>query len=363
MKPGLRPWSAASVAAGLPALPWRWALGLSLFAMLASLPALHLAIYQDRPWALLSVMGVLVAGVEVWKRPMVAAAAIVATSLFLQIGYVGVGYSDQIDLGRSALARVLDGDSPYGFPFTNRTGGLNPFAYGPLAMLTAIPGPALELAASAALLATIAATRSWLTLCLVAGFPPFIYQAPTGINDYSVALLLTVALLALPTRPRTGIALLAVAAAVKPYAAAWFLPAIGFAGWGPGMWLIGVSLVLWSPLLVWGVGSYVESMRQVASATAPSGWASNTFPLTWIRLLAVPLALAGLLVRRWEHAVLVGAAAFIAVMFFGRWASLGYWVAVLPITGIALEGMALTRYRSGQRGEVGQGNGCTWEWS
>lgn len=347
----MRSLPAAALGARLPALPWRWALGLCLFATLASLPALHLATYQDRPWALLAIIGVLVASLEVWKRPMVAAAAIVATSLFLQVSYVGVGYSDQIDLGRLALARALDGDSPYGFLFTNRTGGVNPFAYGPLAMLTSIPGPAFELAASALLLATIAATRSWLTLCVVAGFPPFIYQAITGINDYSVALLLTLALLALPTRPTTGMALLAIAAAVKPYAAAWFLPAVGFAGWAAGLWLIGLSLILWSPLLVWGVGSYVESLRLVVNAAAPEGWASNTIPLMWVRLLALPLSLAGLLMRRWEHAVLLGAAAFVAVLFFGRWASLGYWVAVLPITGIALERMLVSELPGDPQGQ------------
>jgi hypothetical protein len=47
--------------------------------------------------------------------------------------------------------------------------------------------------------------------------------------------------------------------------------------------------------------------------------------------------LAALFVRRWSLAVLAGSAIFVIVLFFDTWASFGYWLAVVPITGIALE--------------------------
>ncbi len=319
-------------------LPIRWAIGIALFSAMASLPALHLALYQDRSWALAGIVGVAAgaAGV-VRRRADVAAVSVIGTSMLLQLGYIGVGYSDQIDLGRYALDRATQGLSPYGVLYVNETGGQNPFAYGPLAMVTARLGVPLELFASLALLATIAITRSWLTLCVVAGFPPFVYQAATGINDYSVSLLLLGGWLAVRSRPRLGVVLIAVGAAIKPYVAAWFLPALGYAGWAAGAWLIGVSLLLWSPVAVWGIGNYIESLRLVVTASAPSGWPSNTISLPWVRVLALPLMVAGLFARRWEHAILLGSAAFVAIMFFGEWASLGYWVAVLPVTGVAIE--------------------------
>ena len=56
------------------------------------------------------------------------------------------------------------------------------------------------------------------------------------------------------TQPLVGAGALAVAAALKPYAFAWFLPAIGFGG----MWVTAVlaagTAVLWTPLLLWWGG-------------------------------------------------------------------------------------------------------------
>lgn len=322
---------------------WRWIAGIAIFTAMAALPALHLALYQDRPWALAAGIGPIAAVATFRRAPYVAAGSLVVSSVLLQLGYIGVGYSDQIDLGRAALDRVVAGQSPYGVMYANSAGGTNPFAYGPVAMLTAMGGPPLELIASICLLATIAATRSWLTLGLVAAFPPYVYQAATGVNDYTVSLVLTAGLLALGVRPRVAMLLIAVAAAMKPYAAAWFLPAIGFAGWSAALWLVGATMVLWSPVLSWGVGSYIDSLRLVATAAAPPGWATNSIPVPWVRLLGVPIAFSGLLARQWHIAILIGSAAFAAVMFFGDWASLGYWVALLPITGIAIERAWLSR--------------------
>ena len=323
----------------------RWSVGIAIFAAGATLPALHLAMFQGRPWALLAGAGLLAAAAAaVVRRQTYAASAVIFTSMFLQLGYIGVGYSDQVDLGRMGLERVLDGQSPYGVIYENRAGGSNPFGYGPLALVTSLGGVPLELLCSALLLATIAWTRSWLTLCIVAGFPPYIFLAPTGVNDYSVGLLLTLGWLAVATKPVAGVVMIAAAASIKPYVAAWFPAVIGHLGWTAAAWLIAASVGLWWPVLIWDIGSYVESLRLIASAPAPPGWSSNTIPIPWVRVLGLPVAVAGLLARHWSVAIVVGSLAFSMVLFFGQWASLGYWVALLPITGIALERLVVDRW-------------------
>jgi hypothetical protein len=309
----------------------RWAIGLGIFTALLTLTVQRLVL-EGRPSALLALLPVPLA--LWWRRSHVTAGALIVSSVVLQLSYIGIDYADQVDLGRAALSRVLDGESPYGEILVNREGGLNPFAYGPLAMLTAIPGEPLEMAACAGLLMLVGATRSWLTLGFLAAFPPIVASSQGG-NDYVPALLLTGGLLALRSHPRMGMVVIAVAAAVKPYAAAWFLPAIGYAGWA-GMWLIGTCVVLWSPVLAWGIGNYIESLRLVYLAQPP-GTGSHSIPLPWVRILSAPIAISGLFVHRWEFSVLIGSTAYIAVMFFGEWGTMGYWIAVLPITGIALE--------------------------
>ena len=67
--------------------------------------------------------------------------------------------------------------------------------------------------------------------------------------------------------------------------------------------------------------------------------------LPLLRWLAVPIAIAGLWVRRWEWAVLVGSAVFVIFLFLDFWASYSYWLAVLPISGLALESLARSAYR------------------
>ena len=76
----------------------------------------------------------------------------------------------------------------------------------------------------------LVACRSWLTLALYAGLPFAVYLTTTGVNDYSPGFLILSAMLLSGRTPCLGAAVLAVAASIKPYAFAWFLPAIGFAG-------------------------------------------------------------------------------------------------------------------------------------
>jgi hypothetical protein len=212
--------------------------------------------------------------------------------------------------------------------------------YGPLALLWWQPGVAVELLAAVAVTALLIATGSWLTLAVYSGLPFSVYLTTTGVNDYSPGLLIAVALLLLRTRPMVGAALLGIAAAVKPYAFAWFLPAIGYGGWHATAGLAATTAVLWSPLLAWGTQGFVRS-AQIANSMHPEP--GNTLPVPVLQLASLPLAVAGLFVRRWEWAVLIGAAVFVAYLFFAWWASLGYWLAVLPIAGIAVEGLWMAR--------------------
>jgi hypothetical protein len=318
---------------------WRPVVCLVAFAVGASLIALHLAFYQDRPVALLSLISLPVAAAFVKRRPVITGVVITFGVLVLQAGYLGIGYSDQVDLGRAALASAIAGESPYRMHDLGTH--QNPFAYGPLAMLTAQLGPAVEIAASAAILLLLVWSGAWLTLGVVAAFPPFIFLAPTGINDYVPGLLILSAMLLMRTQPRWGIVTLAVAAAVKPYAAAWFLPAIGFTGWINALWLVGVTAVLWAPLLLWGPATFVravvatEIVRTAGPTSVQPGGGSIDIPL--VRWLSVPIALAALFGRSWRSMVLFGTAVFGAFLFFSPWTSAGYWIALLPAVGVGLE--------------------------
>jgi hypothetical protein len=62
-----------------------------------------------------------------------------------------------------------------------------------------------------------------------------------------------------------------------------------------------------------------------------------------LRILALPMVVAALLVRSWSTAVLTGALIFMTVLFFDFWASFGYWLVVLPPVGIVAE-RALLRF-------------------
>ena len=301
-------------------------------AVPAALMAWGLTVAHGRPYALLALLPFL-AALAFRSRPMLAASCIGVGATVLRLSYIGIGYSTQIDHIRSAARIALAGESPYGVLIP--TAGLSePYVYGPLGLIWWQPGVVVELAAAVAVTAILIWTGSWLTLAAYSGLPFAIYLTTTGVNDYSPGLLIAAGLLLLETRPVGGAVVLALAAGIKPYAFAWFLPAIGYGGWRVMLPLVLSSGMLWSPLLIWGPATLLQSLhlhRDVHPEPA------NTLSVPIIQWAAVPIAFAGVVVRRWEWAVLVGSAAFVAYLFFGWWASLGYWLAVLPATGIALE--------------------------
>lgn len=308
-------------------------IGSFIFAGFVVYAALSLAA-AARPYGALALLGAW-AAVAFANRPL-GVAATVGTSAFLQLCHIGIVYADQVDLGQAAFGRVLTGQSPYGVMYTNDIGGLNPFAYGPLALLTSLGGRPLEFVAHLGVLGLLAWQRAWITLGVMAA-GPMVLGSTLGGNDGVPALLLGGALVVMQTRPRLGMAGLAIAAAVKPHIAAWFVPMIGFAGWTAGAWLIGASALLWSPLLVWGLGTYIESARMVYGAGEPTTGPTLGVNVPVIRLLALPVALAGILVRRWDRALLLGSAVYVMVMFFGSWAHWGYATAPVVAAGLAVE--------------------------
>ena len=303
------------------------------FAVPAAVMAVGLTMAHERPAALI-VLPLIALSVVLRRQPTGCAAVMVAASLALRVAYLGIGYSTQVDNARNAAARAAAGMSPYGAGIFTPGAPAEPFVYGPLALVWWQPGVIVELAAAVAVMVILVACRSWLTLALYAGLPFAVYLTTTGVNDYSPGFLILAAMLLLRSHALLGAGVLALASSVKPYAFAWFAPAIGFAGMNAAAVLVGATALLWSPLLIWGPGSFVQSARLHADLHRVQENAINA-PL--LRLIAVPLSIAGLFVRRWDHMVLLGSIVFCAYLFFNRWASLGYWVAVIPVAGVALE--------------------------
>lgn len=304
------------------------------FTVAAVLLSTSLSIVHGRAWAWMAVAGCL-AALAFKRRPLAAGLLIVTTSMFLRLAYFGIGYSTQVDHARTAWERVLSGESPYGVLLPSLTAPPEPFTYGPLGLLWWQPGVVVELVAAAGVLCLLAWTQSWLTLALYAGVLPFsVYLNPIGVNDYSPGLLIAGALLLARQRPIIGAILLAVAAAIKPYAFAWFVPMLGYLGLEAALVLGATTVLLWSPLLAWGPATFLRSVQLHADVHPVS---QNALDLPRLRWIALPLAGLGLLFRSWTGMVLTGTCAFVAYLFLDRWASLGYWLAVVPIAGIALE--------------------------
>jgi hypothetical protein len=156
-----------------------------------------------------------------------------------------------------------------------------------------------------------------------------------GLNDVTPGFFITAGVLALKYRPWLGAVLIAVAAGFKPYAAAWFPGVIGVGGLAGLGALIVTSLLLWlPPALLWGPASIVRSLELAREVHAVS---ANALNIPILRLLALPIAIAALFLKQWWMAAVTGLAIFLIVLFFDFWASLGYLVAVAPITGILLE--------------------------
>lgn len=280
-------------------------------------------------------MAAVPAGLLLTRRPVLVGLAIAAGGLWLRIIFSALPETaDQLIVGRAAFETVISGGNPYGIGYAASEPPGSPYVYGPLALITSLlraPGEAL---AAAGTMAVLAKTRSFLTLGVFGGFIFVVQLGSSGINDLIPGFLLMAGLVTLEHHRVSGATLLAVAAAVKPYCLAWFPAAMGYGGVTAAVALVGITGVLWSPLLAWGPASFLRSV-EMAAAVHPVP--ENSLNVPALRILAVPLALAALFVRSWTLTVVAGAAIFLVVLFTDRWASYGYWLVVLPILGMVAE--------------------------
>jgi hypothetical protein len=316
----------------------RLVVGIGIFALASTVTLGDALIEQGHLWALLALLAV--PGALVLRgRPRLAALALVAGGVVLRLSVAGVWQADPIAVTVAAGQAALNGYDPYGHGYAAAVPPGAPFPYGPLALIWDLPGQIVESAASVATMLLFVLTGSWVTLGLYAADSFAVHSATQGVNDLSPGLLIAVGLLLLRKRPVLGGLVLAAAAAIKPYAFAWFPAAVGYAGLPALLGLAGGSLVLWSPLIDWGLASYLKSVAMARAVHA----IPNALNIPELRVLGVPIAIAGLWVRRWEVAVALGTVVFAVVLFFDHWASKGYWLAVLPIVGIAAEGWVVRR--------------------
>ena len=271
------------------------------------------------------------------RQPYAAGFVLVVGAAILRIAYIGWSETDPIELSRLASNRAFSGENPYLGVY--ETGSA--YSYGPLGLLTYRAGILGEFLATIGTSMLLLRNRAWMTLALFGAWPLFLFSSVSGNNDYSVGFLLILSLVVMRSRPRLGMVILAAATAVKPYAAAWFLPAAGFAGGSAA--LIGglASVIFWSPVIVvWGIPTFVSAVQRVDAVREsivgrfPS-WAFADLPV--LRLIVVPISLAGLMVRSWPRMLLLGAAGFIVFLGFAPWAHHAYLGAVVPVIGLALE--------------------------
>ena len=308
-----------------------------LWALVSAPFAVYMAVEAGRGWALTALLAGPVAA-TLRRHPAAAATALVVGASILRLSFVGFSGSDPIAVSQWAAERALSGLDPYaGHVYPSGT----VYPYGPLGLLTyqaGVPGEFIGITATSVLLIW---ARAWLTLAFMNSWPQFLYTPVIGNNDYSVGFLLALAIVYLRLRPMVGMGLLATAIAVKPYAAAWFLPALGYVGFGAAAVVgIATSLVLWSPvLLLWGLPSFMDSIVALEQGKRPSAavpsWAFADIPA--LRLLVVPLSALGVILRSWTAMALLGAAGFIAFLGFAPWAHHANLGAVLPIVGLVAE--------------------------
>jgi hypothetical protein len=267
------------------------------------------------------------------------------------------GVSDVLTVTAAADRLVLAGGNPYGIGYPGSVPPGAPFSYGPLALLWYLPfgrdPGAWETVVSLATLGLLAIRGRPLGLAVFALATPLLFLASDGSNDTSAGVFLLAALVALPRSPLAGGFVLALAAAFKPYAAAWLIPLVawapipGVAGFAVG------SLVGWGPAaLTWGVGPIVESFRLglavhavpyfSLAALAESLGLGPTSPATFERLrvllTAAVLVVSVPFVRGWRAVLVAGSAVYVVFLYAGYWSTYAYLAALAPVLCWYLDG-------------------------
>jgi hypothetical protein len=284
-----------------------------------------------------------------WRAGVLAVMVLLGAGILLRTGAVYGGFSDVLTVTRAAMDVMLSGENPYGRGYPQSTPPGAPFAYGPLALVWYLPALGwigrYETYLACGLVVALAVRGRVLGLAVYAVLAPLLVTASDGSNDTSAGLLLLVALLVAQRVPLAGAALLAVAAAFKPYAAAWLPPLLAYGGVaGPLIGFVAGTALIWGPaVLRWGGGPIVESFR-----AADAVHATPYYSLAWIlggtRIMPEPawqllrlavgavVAIAGWpLVRTARSFVLVGAVVYVATLYTGWWSTFAYLAALAPV--------------------------------
>ena len=305
---------------------------LAVYGVGAAFSAL-LAVENGRPMGLAAV-AVFPVAILVRARPFWLVTTLIVGGAILRLAFLGVLDADGLAISQGALSSVIAGGNPYTHGYAVSIPPGAPFVYGPLALITSIPGAWVELLAGIATMALMGRVRAWVALAIYATAPLVTTMTMSGTNDVLPGLLIAAGLLALRWRPWVGAVLVALAAGIKPYAFAWF-PAIVALGGLPALAaLAAVTAVAWGPLLVWGIRPYLNAV-ELAREFHLQPQDALDLP-EWRPVAAIPFVLS-LFSRSWLAGVMLGAAVFVLVLFLDRWASISYWLALVPILLIAGE--------------------------
>lgn len=305
---------------------------LGIYLLFSSFVAI-LGLQQGRWVGLIAVAAAPLA--YLWRdRPLRMALALIGGGVVLRLTFLGLLDADGLAISQGALQAALGGSNPYGQGYAVSIPPGAPFVYGPLALLTSVPGPWVELVAGIGTMALMAWLRSWVALAVYASAPLVTTMTMSGTNDVLPGLLIAGGLLALRWRPVLAALLLAGAAAVKPYALAWYPGVVALGGLSSTVVLVIATALLWSPLLLWGPATFLQSVEMARDFHQAQEAALD---LPGLRVLAAIPFVLGFFSRSWLAAVLLGTAVFVIVLYFDRWASISYWLAVAPILLIAGE--------------------------
>jgi hypothetical protein len=279
----------------------------------------------------------------------VAILVLMGVGLALRAAAVGGGWSDVMLVTDAAIRTMLSGASPYGIGYQESIPPGAPFAYGPIALLWYLPaqgGPGrMETLLTMLMLVVLALRGRPLGLCLYATLPPLLITATDGSNDTSAGVLILVALVIAQRAPVAGGALLAFAAAFKPYAVAWLLPLLAYAGVaGPLTAFLVASVVAWGwAVVAWGPRPIVDSLAEAEGVHAVPyyslAWVAQDIwqmPDTAWSILRYGMGLAAaaigwLEVRTARSFVVVGCAIFVVTLFGGWWSTFAYLAALAPV--------------------------------
>lgn len=294
------------------------------------------ALAHRSPLYLLALLAI-PAGWFLLRRPLALGLCMAAAAVWVRLLYLGAPETcDQMIVSRAALGVVLGGGNPYGFGYAESVPPGAPFPYGPLGLVTPLFGQVGETLAFAAVAVILAWQRALLTLVYFGASLQWVELGACGMNDMIPGLLVVSGLLLVERRRHVaGSALVALSAGIKPYSFAWFPALIGYGGVAAAVTLIVIAGLAWLPVLAWGPGSYLDSVK--GAWVVQHRQVQNTIDMPILRVLAAPLVLLSLLVRSWEGMVLIGAAIFLLMMVTDYWMSFGYWMVVLPPVGIVLE--------------------------